>query len=503
MNGEKNTLASLFGSLFDNLSRNLLYLVLVLGIVVVAQATLKVGYMPALALGALPLILFVVLFCIKNPYWALVGLFVFNYFLMGLYRRFPELPFGLVMDGLFAFTFFTLLIRSCYKKVGWERAWNGLTIAALIWSSYCILELFNPQSVSIQGWLSSFRSYFVYFLFIAILTPIIFYRYKDLKRLLLIWSVLTLLAVLKAYIQRRFGFTDAELHWLFVRGGRTTHIIGSGIRYFSFFSDAANFGSTMGFSMVVFGCAASYFKDKWLRIFYLAVALAAGYGMIISGTRSALAVPFAGFTLFIVISRQVRIILLGSFLVLGAFFFLNFTNIGQGNALIRRTRSAFNFEDKSFVVRMDNQRLMREYMTNKPFGGGLGHGGGKAKVFAPDAYLSQIPTDSWYVMVWVETGIVGLALHLGVLLYALGYGCWLALFRLRNKELRGITAALCGGCAGVIVAAYGNEILGFPSGIILYTCQAFIFLAPRFDRELMRMSQSAKALPENEYAYES
>ena len=327
----------------------------------------------------------------------------------------------------------------------------------------------------------------------------IFYRYKDLKRILFIWSVLTLLAVLKSWIQRNIGFDQAEQYWLFVERGHTTHIIRTGVRYFSFFSDAANFGSSMGLSMVVFGIASLYYKNRWIRLYYIAVAAAACYGMMISGTRSALAVPFAGFTLFIILSKQIKMIAAGAIMLAGVFIFLNYTHIGHSNALIRRARSAFDLNDASFQVRLKNQELMRAYMKDKPFGVGIGLGGGKAKTYAPNAYLSQIPTDSWFVMIWVETGIVGLIVHLGVLFYILGYGCYQVMFRLRDKQLRGLTAGLTAGVFGIAVCSYSNEIFGqFPTGIIMYMSQAFIFLAPRFDREL---AEAREKRIEHEHEY--
>ena len=463
------------------------YLGLTLGIGAVALAVIRVGYMAGAALGCLPILLYIILFAIKKPYWAYTWLFIANYFVLGLTRYIPGLPAGIVMDCLIMFNLFTLLIRSCYKHVGWERARNGLTVASLVWLTYCFLELFNPQTVSATAWIALIRGYALYFVAIAILTPIIFYRYKDLKRILFIWSVLTLLAVLKSWIQRNIGFDQAEQYWLFVERGHTTHIIRTGVRYFSFFSDAANFGGSMGLSMVVFSISALYYRNSWMKLYLLLVAAAACYGMLISGTRSALAVPFVGYSAFIMMSRNIKMIGAGVFLIIAAFIFLKFTTIGQGNSIIRRARSAFNTNDPSFQVRLANQAKLRELMADKPFGAGLGHGGGKAKTFAPNAALSQIPTDSWFVMVWVETGVVGILLHIGILLYILARGAYLVIFKLRNTQLRGFTAALTAGISGIVVMAYANEILGqIPTGAILYMSMGFIFLAPRFDRELAR-----------------
>ncbi len=467
--------------------RTALYAGIAAGAAAIAYITSRYGFPAGAAFSLAPLALYGVFYMIKNPYWAYVGVVAVNYFVMGVSTRYvPGLPGGVVIDVLLGFSVLMLLIRSCHTNVGWIRGVNGLSIAALVWTVYCILEFFNPLAVA-QGWATSIRGIAFYFLAVAVLTPIFFGRYRDMKLILYLWSVFTLMAVLKAFIQSHFGFDTHEKIWLYQGGGMTTHIIYSGVRYFSFYTDAANFGSGMGLAMVVFSIASLYFKKFKMKAYFMAVALAAAYGMVISGTRGALAVPFAGYALFLLISKQKKVILLGGAALLAAFVFLNYTDIGQGNRHVRRMRSAFNSEDPSLNVRLKNQRVLADYLADKPFGAGIGMGGGKAKAYAPNAYLSQIPTDSWFVLIWTETGIVGLILHLGILFYVLIYACYLVLFRLKNKQLRGLICALTSGIFGMMVSSYGNEVLGqFPSGIIIYMCQAFIFLSPVYDRELER-----------------
>ena len=59
------------------------------------------------------------------------------------------------------------------------------------------------------------------------------------------------------------------------------------------------------------------------------------------------------------------------------------------------------------------------------------------------------------------------------------------MFRAAGQTVGGLTAGLTAGVFGIAVCSYSNEIFGqFPTGIIMYMSQAFIFLAPRFDREL-------------------
>lgn len=449
------------------------------------------GLAAGAAVSVIPLGACMLWYSLRNPAVAMFGMFVVNYYIMTLTRYAWDKPFGVILDALLAFNLLILLLQAVMKNVEWRRARTGLTLVSTIWMIYCVLQIVNPESISVAGWFSSVRSLAIYFFLTVVLTQITLAKYKYLRYMLAIWSVLTLTAVLKACIQKFIGFNDAENYWLFVLGGRTTHIIHSGVRYFSFYSDAANFSAGMGLSMVVFSIAALYYRNKWMKLYLLGVAAAACYGMLISGTRSALAVPFVGYAVFVLLSRNFKMIVTGCLVIVAAFVFLRFTTWGNGNAIVRRMRTAFNTEDASFQVRLQNQARLRTLMRDKPFGAGLGHGGGKAKSFAPDAPLSQIPTDSWYVMIWVETGIVGILLHLGVLLYILFWGGYQVVFRLRNPQLRGFTAALVSGISGVVVMAYGNEVLGqMPTGLIIYMSMAFVFLSPRFDRELARQAEA-------------
>ena len=65
--------------------------------------------------------------------------------------------------------------------------------------------------------------------------------------------------------------------------------------------------------------------------------------------------------------------------------------------------------------------------------------------------------------------------------------------------MRGLTAGLTAGVFGIAVCSYSNEIFGqFPTGIIMYMSQAFIFLAPRFDREL---AEAREKRIEHEHEY--
>ena len=478
---------SFINDIFNNLNKVIVYLFLVLWVLVIVYVTTRMGYVMGIAASLAPLMLLLFGALVQFPYWSFIFLFIANYLVMGFTRYVNVISPGIAIDVIIGLTFAVFFFNSYKNKssIKLSNSFNTLTLLAFVWFVYCSLQVLNPNSSSIIAWLTGVRALGVYFIIIVFFTAIVMVKFKDLKNLLFLWAILSLMAVLKAFIQKTFGFDSVELRWLFVEGGSKTHVLYYGIRYFSFFSDAGNFGSGIAFSGVVFGIISFYFKDPRLKVFYFLVALACAYGMIISGTRGSLAVPFVAFTVFVLLSKDFKKILLISIILILGFIFLNNTNYGQGNSYIRRMRSAFNPDDASLRVRVENQKILRTYLWNKPFGVGIAMSREGATTYRPDPLVSKIPSDSWYVRVWMEVGIVGLILHVLILLYIIFHGAYLVLFKLKNNLLKGIISALVCGLSGVYVSAYSLELIGqFPTSIIMFTCMAFIFLSPMYDKEL-------------------
>jgi hypothetical protein len=247
-------------------------------------------------------------------------------------------------------------------------------------------------------------------------------------------------------------------------------------------SDAGQFGGNQAYTAVV---ATIYSMSQTVRrkkIFFIVVAFFGFYGMLISGTRGAISVPLAGFMTFFVLRKNLVVLGFGVVLLLLVFVFFRFTSIGQGNDQIRRMRTAFDPNDASLQVRLDNQKILKKYLATRPFGGGIGHGGVKAQRYLPHAFLSQIATDSWFVLVWVEEGIVGLLLHLFILFYTVGKASYKVMFRIRDPMIKLKMSALIAGMVGVMLASYGNAVLGgMPTAMLIYTSMAIMLNSEMFD----------------------
>lgn len=159
--------------------------------------------------------------------------------------------------------------------------------------------------------------------------------------------------------------------------------------------------------------------------------------------------------------------------------FFYFTHIGNGNAYIRKMRSAFRpNKDASYITRVENRERMKELMLTKPFGYGLGLA--KGERFSPKEVMPY-PPDSWLVAVWVETGIVGLVLYLLIHGVLFAWCSWLLMFRIMNQRLRGLLAAWLCMNAGFFVAAYANDVMQYPNSIIVYTGFALCIAGPYID----------------------
>lgn len=383
-----------------------------------------------------------------------------------------------------------LIIYNSYKSLQWRQSYNSMMIIYVIWSFFCILQIANPNNVQ-EAWNIAIMHYAFYPLLFSILIPLAIKKTEHIQWLLFIWAIFILLGSMKGYWQKSHGFNQRELYLLYELGKAKTHIIWSGIRYFSFFSDAANYGVHMAMGASTFSIALFYTKHPLLKLFYVITTIAAFYGMALSGTRAAMAIPFGALIVYIVLSKSKIGILTGLIVFITAFAFFRLSYIGNGNEYIRKMRSAFYAnQDASYLARMANREKMKVLMANKPFGYGLGLGG-KAERFNPKE-LMPYPPDSWLVNVWTDTGIIGLSLYLTLHLILFIVCAWIIWTRIKNKKLRGLLTAWISTNAGYFLAAYGNDVMLYPNLHIFYTGFALCFAGVHIDKRITEKEDSQK-----------
>ena len=456
--------------------------VLLSTVIIVKLKLIGVGLLLVLLFGAIFLY-----FLFKNPILGFYTAIGVNFVILGSSRYITtSLPIGFSVDGIIGLTFLALIFSRFRERVDWSPANKTITILAGIWLLYCILQLANPEAKMIEPWIAG-RGIGFYFFFFLVLTFMLVNTNKRLDTFLYVWGVFSILATLKGVMQLFLGPDYAEQAWL-NSGGAETHLLFGKLRIFSFFSDAGQFGANQGYAGVVF-LIYSMVKKGSTRIFFLTVALLGFYGMVISGTRGALAVPFAGLMTFFVLRKNIKVLTFGVLVVTLAFVFLKYTTIANGNYQVRRMRSAFDPDNPSLQVRLENQRILAEYLDTRPFGGGIGHAGVKAQRFLPNAFLSQVATDSWYVLIWAELGIVGLTFHLIVLFFVVGTASYKVMFNIRDPVTKLKMSALISGMVGIMLASYGNAILGgMPTSLLFYASMAIVSSPEVFEEKTNKKS---------------
>lgn len=478
-------------------SNKLIYIGLLAGCFICCLLILKTNYAIGVLAACMPFILLATFYIFRYPGILFFIFLLVNYFIMGINRYgIIPVPITAITDSLLGLLMIALVFKGSYERGSYKTSFNAFTGVSLVWFIYCFAEILNNTSgsVNISAWYQGVRSMAVYPLVTAVIVPVVMKRYKDIQWFMLLWAILTILGALKGYWQRSRGFDPYELAWLYGVGGRT-HLIQSGIRYFSFFTDAATYGASMGLSMMVFGIGMLYCKKYWLKALYLVAALGGTYGMIISGTRGSLVIPFAGLLLFVLISKNWKMVAGGVVVIAASLVFLKMTDIGNDNMFIRRMRTSFDLNDASFQTRLINREALSKDMQNLPVG--LGIGVSRENINANNFYYdtATTPPDSWYVTIWTRTGIVGLYIYLGVLAFTILYGSYVLMFRIRNKELRGTLSGMLCGVFGVMLAAYGGDCYSqFPNGFLIYTCQTLVIISPYIDRRLTEEKEKKKYL---------
>jgi hypothetical protein len=381
-----------------------------------------------------------------------------------------------------------------------DRAINIMLLALIIWCGFCTLQLLNDTcnlGIDIGRWYTGARLMAFQILYIFLVFTIYISSPQILLRYIQIWAVLSLFTVYWTWKQQYIGLTVVENAWMQTRG-HSTHILNAGtlIRYFSTFSDAANYGCNAAATTVAFILFGITSKIKFDRIFFITTGILVFWGMFASGTRTAIFCVAAGFLVYIFLSKSIKIAVPFSIVFGICAFLLVFTTIGQGNQQIRRMRSAFNKDDASANVRDINKDAIRKYIKDAPWGIGLGMG---YNVPANNKYakLATIPPDSEYVHIWIKTGPIGITLFILTTILMLVGACSVVLFKLKNKTLIGIGAGFCCAFVSIQLGGYANQVLmQFPNCLIFYGGLSIVYVLPYIEPEWIKYEEERYAKQE-------
>lgn len=410
---------------------------------------------------------------IRDIKWGFYFLILASFISVGLTRYAPTLPLGLLIDVILV-SIFAIKFLSDFRDTNWSILKNTAFLAVMAWMIINCMEIVNPESKSREAWFYAMRGVSLY-LFLTMLIGFLCLSFKkDFKWFINLWFGFSIIGAFWGARQLTIGLDSAEKAWLAVPGNLTTHMLFGRLRVFSFYSDAGQFGASQAHTFLVAFILAISEKVKTRKIFYAFTAVMCLYGMLVSGTRGAIAIPIVGFFTYFVLIRNFKIIVIGSILFAGAFGILKFTHIGQGIYQINRLRTALNPNDASFQVRLENQKKLRNYLNHHIMGGGIGSAGYWGQRFTPGTFLADLALDSWYVRIAAETGYVGLLIYL-IIIGIIVYTCIRKIGDTTDEDERNKLIALFCGVSGILVASYTNQVFGqIPTATLVYISIVFL-----------------------------
>lgn len=455
---------------------------------------------PAFAIICItPLLVFAVYILFKwrmSAFWALI---FFNYFIQ--MHDFPAIiPISLWNESL-EIILISIAIIDARQTPQFSRCANLMLLALIIWCTFCTLQVLNDTcdlGIDIGSWYTGARMMAFQILYAFIVFSIYINSPKLLINYLRFWAVLSLFSAFWTWKQIHIGLTPVENAFLYGPGSRT-HLLNAGtlIRYFSTFSDAANYGCNAAAAAVTFIIITITSKLTLERLFFGIVSACVIWGMFQSGTRTAIFTLGAGLATFVVLSKSIKIAVPFSIVFSIFAFILVFTNIGEGNQQIRRMRSAFNKSDASANVRDINKAAISKYLKDAPWG--LGIGSNQANIPANNKFrkLSDIPPDSEYVYIWVHTGVIGLTVFIITTLMMWLGACWITMFKLKSRSLMGIGAGLCGAFVAIHLGGYANQVLmQFPNCLTFYGGLTIVYILPYLEPEWIKYEEQRLAKQE-------
>lgn len=444
------------------------------------------GYSAFVMVCLIPLMVLGVIISFRYRMFLFWVLFIINYIIMMKDTPIRGVPLSLPNEMLELMLLAIALI--VVEDFPFNRIGNVMFGALAVWCGFCTLEVLNDTcnlGVNVGAWYQGARSMAFQLMYAFLVYTLYLTAPKTIVRYFYVWGAFALFAVFWVWKQKYVGLTHREESWLYGPGS-STHIIQGGtlIRYFSIYTDAANYGVGIASTAVAFIIFSITTKLRKWRIYYLLVGIACTWGMFPSGTRTGIVCLGVGLAFFLILSKSVKIIVPFSILIGAAFFILAFTNIGNGNSQIRRMRSAFDKDDASTNVRKMNQATMRKYMVDAPWG--LGIGLYNINVPPGNKYnlVQDTPSDSEYVAIWVRTGIIGITVFLITTAIMFIGACWIVFFTIKSPSLRGIGAGLCCAMVSQQLGGYGNMVLmQFPNCLVFYGGLAIVYVLPHIEQE--------------------
>ena len=400
------------------------------------------------------------------------GLYINAFYAFSIYfitriANIPSFPVGVVTDLLIYITFLSLFLR----RLNWKEMFGKFSRSAiggliLINVLYLLLQFFNPNAHSFDGWYQAFRRVFGAVLLLLTCFAA-FDNYEQMRKFFYFLFVLCALAGFYGCIQQWHGLFPFEMDAAVMMATHGSGVIDPNYRKFSTFPDCSAFGTLMSAAAVFYLVLAMYEQRPKYRNGMLLGVLFMIMGMGYSGTRTANAMLVAGVFMYCLLTidkKSTRIFAgIAGFLLIVILYAPFYSN-----ATINRFRTTFQSkQDASYQLRLANRAFIQPYIYSHPIGGGLGTTGGTGQAFNPGHFLAGFSPDGAYLQRALETGYIGLIL--GCLLYFLVLKRGIqGSFRSRSEKVKILCAAATASLFSLYVGEYTQVAIGQITDMVFY-----------------------------------
>jgi hypothetical protein len=451
--------------------------------ILIPYMMVKTSYLLAVLLLITVVSVFVLISIFWNYRTGIYILLVYSSFIFLIDRiLMVNVPYGIAVELLIILIFIALLIQQKGKESFQWKLNEPIVIIQIIFYSYFILQIANPNAVNISAWLASARfltTFILFYIFLHFLS-----NFNQIKLFTRAWLTIAMMVASYGIFQEYFGLRDFEWRWIRAVPNRyDLYFIWGHMRKFSFLSDPSAYGLFLGFTglstlMMSFG---PYSKSK--KIILIFMTLYMFFAMSFAGTRTAYAMVAVGVFLFIfmnlrdprILGVSVFIVILVTILITGPFY----------SGPINRMRSTLNLsEDASMNVRDVKRIRLQKYIKKNPIGGGINTAGNAGLRYSRGHPLAgRYDPDSGYLRTALEMGWIGvfLVICLNGVIVIKGISNY---FRLKNPILRTYNLMYVIPFLGLTVAHYTQDALfQKPINLLVIATYALMVKLPDLDIE--------------------
>ena len=394
------------------------------------------------------------------------------------------MPVGVAMD-----LFLVLMLagaifdRKSREKSNVAYFKDPLLLILYLYTAYLLIQFFNPNMLSIQGWFIFIRVYIRNFIFLFN-TINVMSDWIQINRFFKFWLALSTAAALYGCLQQAVGLLPFERAYVAMNPDKfKTVMIQGRARIFSFMADPAAFGVLMACGAIICTILLTAsqkilsFPKKFLLLFMIVVhLLALGY----SGTRTAYVMLPVGLLLFFLVNLHNRNTLIAAAIFTFGMLAILFGPFYSSPTIIRIRTAFMGSQDESLSLRDVNRHSIQPYLYAHPIGGGVMTVGGDGVTYNPAHPMAGVQPDSGYLRAAMELGWIGLIItciytYMGIHYAVKNY------FNENNELNKLLLIGIAAVMYAILVAQYAQEAAGLVESSIFLNAILGITIRVRYN----------------------